>query len=98
MDDYEKYVGCAMSFYRNRWVHVPKFKKSGKRAVMVSRHRDNCRMARAYIQKARMAKNGRYAVCPKCKGRGRDKAIGWIVYACPTCSGCGIVLASTEGK
>lgn len=42
--------------------------------------------------------DGRYAVCPKCKGRGRDKAIGWIVYACPTCLGCGIVLASTEGK
>lgn len=66
MDDYEKYVGCAMSFYRNRWVHVPKFKKSGRRAVMVSRHRDNCRMARAYIQKARLAKNGILHNCVIC--------------------------------
>lgn len=33
-----------------------------------------------------------YLVCPGCNGNGRGRDLGWIVFTCHACNGCGIVM------
>lgn len=56
MDEGFMYASCAMSFFRNRHVPKPLYKKSRRHAgKTVSQFRESVRMARHYIGLARAA-------------------------------------------
>ena len=51
-DEKLKFALCALSFFRARHKKKPRF-KSSKRTEMVSTYKDNARMARIFIDRAR---------------------------------------------
>ena len=56
MKDGLKYALCALSFFKTRHGRKPRFKNSKRKVVRtISCYKDNIRMARGYIVKARIA-------------------------------------------